>query len=224
MSEYRRVGWIFGLWLLVAVAWGQAEISADQTAHDVVSDATTRVMSVVSGVEEDDSEDLHEYYREIHEILDPVIDYRGFARSVMGPYASRDYYQSLDEAGRAQLREYLNRFADVMRVGLVRTYGKGLLAFGSSRIEVDTPSEEEVGESRISVRQLIYSEEPEPYVILYQMGRNKAGEWKLRNVIIETVNLGEIYKNQFQAAARKHNGDLNEVISQWAGANQDSAI
>ncbi len=56
----------------------------------------------------------------------------------------------------------------------------------------------------------------------HKMGRNKSGEWKLRNVIIETVNLGEIYRNQFQAAARKHDGDLNTVIANWGGIEVDS--
>jgi phospholipid transport system substrate-binding protein len=57
---------------------------------------------------------------------------------------------------------------------------------------------------------------------MYQMGKNKSGVWKLRNVIIETVNLGEIYKNQFQAAARKHDGDLNTVIEGWASIDVET--
>ena len=154
--------------------------------------------------------------RAVHEVLDPVIDFRGFARGVMGPYASRDRYQSLDEAGREELRGQLEEFTEVMRQSLVRTYGKGLLAFSGSRMEVSKPSPDEASQSRVSVRQLIYSDQAQPYVMMYQMGRNKAGEWKLRNVIIETVNLGEIYKNQFQAAARNHDGDLNAVIDSWA--------
>jgi phospholipid transport system substrate-binding protein len=87
---------------------------------------------------------------------------------------------------------------------------------------VSKPSASEAAESRVSVRQLIYSQETEPYVVMYQMGRNKSGEWKLRNVIIETVNLGEIYRNQFQAAARKHDGDLNTVIATWGAVEVDS--
>jgi phospholipid transport system substrate-binding protein len=133
----------------------------------------------------------------------------------MGDYAKSDRYRSLDAAGRAQLREQLDRFTEVMRLSLVRTYSKGLLAFGGSRIEVVQPVSDVSGESRVSVRQLIYSENPEPYVMLYQMGLNKTGSWKLRNVIIESVNLGEIYRNQFQAAARKQNGDLDSVIDSW---------
>lgn len=201
-------------WCLLAA--GAAARSENGTPpYVVVQDTTQRVMAVVVAAAEYADQDPERYYREIHDILDPVIDFRGFARSVMGPYASSQRYRSLDEAGRALLRGQLDRFTEVMRKGLVRTYGKGLLAFGGSRIEVVQPPASETGNSRVSVRQLIYSEEVEPYVVLYQMGRSKSGNWMLRNVIIESVNLGEIYRNQFQAAARKNGGDLDHVIDNW---------
>ncbi|MEH6568151.1 MAG: ABC transporter substrate-binding protein [Halioglobus sp.] len=192
------------------------------TAHAIVSDASEKVMLVVEDAQGYVDEDPEQYYQAVHEILDPVIDYRGFARSVMGVYASKERYQSLDAAGRKELREQLERFIEVMRTGLIRTYGKGLLAFSGSRIAVSEPSADEAAESRVSVKQLIYSDETQPYVVMYQMGRGKTGEWKLRNVIIETVNLGEIYKNQFQAAARKHDGDLNVVIDEWSTLDVES--
>ena len=76
-------------------------------------------------------------------------------------------------------------------------------------------SDEEEASGRASVRQLIYSGQPEPYVLLYQMGRSKSGDWQLRNIIIESVNLGEIYRSQFEASARKYDGDLDAVIDNW---------
>ena len=133
----------------------------------------------------------------------------------MGPYASSKRYRSLDEAGRAQLVSQLDRFTEVMRTGLVRTYSKGLLAFGGSRIEVSQPSADEADASRVSVVQLIFSEQAEPYKVMYQMGRGSDGQWMLRNMIIEAVNLGEIYRSQFESAARKYDGDLDKVIDNW---------
>ncbi len=192
------------------------------TAHQVVRDTTERVMSVIKGADSYVDEDPDRYYQQIQAILDPVVDYRGFARGVMGPYASSERYRSLDEPGRARLRDQLDRFTEVMRTGLVRTYGKGLLAFGGSRIEISNPSEEEAGASPVSVRQLVFSEQTEPYVVMYQMGRDGSGVWKLRNVIIESVNLGEIYRNQFQAAAREHDGDLDMVIDNWTTTEVDT--
>ena len=215
MSLKVVTGWIVGCCLLATGAWAETAVNKSP-AYAVVEDATERVMVVVTEAQTYVDEDPERYYGEIQVIFDPVIDFRGFSRRVMGPYASSERYRSLDEAGRAQLRDQLDRFSEVMRVGLVRTYGKGLLAFGSSRIEVVQPEEDDSAEPRVSVRQLIYSDEPEPYEVLYQMGRNKSDEWKLLNVIIESINLGEIYRNQFEAAARKHEGDLDSVIDNWS--------
>ena len=222
MSFRVYITWIAACWLLVSGAVAQQTDNVP-TAYEVVQDATVQVMAVVVEARSYVDEEPERYYQAVQAVLDPVIDYRGFARSVMGPYASSERYRSLDEAGRVQLRGHLDRFTQVMRLGLVRTYSKGLLAFGSSRIEVVQPPADIVESSRVSVRQLVYSDEPEPYVVMYQMGRAKTGDWKLRNVIIESVNLGEIYRNQFQSAARKHDGDLDSVIDNWSSVEVDTS-
>ncbi|MEZ7942594.1 MAG: ABC transporter substrate-binding protein [Halioglobus sp.] len=193
-------------------------LSQDQVAYDLVQDTTVRVMEVVVAADDYVDSDPERYYGQIQDLLDPLIDFRGFARSVMGPYASSERYRSLDEAGRKQLAAELDRFTAVMRASLVRTYSKGLLAFGGSRIELVLPETEDNGDadsSRLSVRQLIYADKPQPYVVMYQMGRNKSGDWKLRNVIIESVNLGAIYKDQFLASAREQAGNIDAVIDSW---------
>ena len=193
-------------------------LSQDQVAYDLVQDTTVRVMEVVVAADDYVDSDPERYYGQIQDLLDPLIDFRGFARSVMGPYASSERYRSLDEAGRKQLAAELDRFTAVMRASLVRTYSKGLLAFGGSRIELVLPETEDNGDadsSRLSVRQLIYADKPQPYVVMYQMYRNKSGDRKLRNVIIESVNLGAIYKDQFLASAREQAGNIDAVIDSW---------
>ncbi|MFT4518930.1 MAG: phospholipid transport system substrate-binding protein [Halioglobus sp.] len=196
------------------------QVVAQSDPYTLVGDTTTRVMSVVSTAEDYVDEDPERYYSQVQEILDPLIDYRGFARKVMGPYASSKRYRSLDEAGRQQLKDQLDEFTQIMRLGLVRTYSKGLLAFGDARIEVETPESIDVVD-RISVRQSIYTDNPQPYIVLYQMGQSKTGDWQLRNVIIESVNLGEIYLDQFLASARVHDGNLNAVIKNWTAVTVD---
>ena len=213
MVSRAKCGWVVALLMVAVSAWGKQAVS--MTAHDVVRDTSDRVMSVVTAAQDYADEDPERYYSEIQGILDPVVDFRGFARGVMGPYASSERYRSMDEAGRARLRAQLDRFTEVMRVGLVRTYGKGLLAFGGSQIEVSEAAPGEAEMSRVSVKQLVFSAGAEPYVLMYQMGKDKSGGWKLRNIIIESVNLGEIYRSQFEAAARKHDGDLDAVIDSW---------
>lgn len=204
--------WLLAMALLAGASWAQDPAPG---AHEVVNDATQKVMAVVAESGDYLDTDPERYYQQVQDILDPVIDFRGFARSVMGPYASSERYRSLDEAGRQQLREQLDAFTEVMRVGLVRTYSKGLLAYGDSRIEVFAAAEEDVARGRAAVRQLVYNNQPEPYVLIYHMGLAKNGEWQLRNIIIEGVNLGEIYRSQFEASARKNDGDIDAVIASW---------
>jgi len=199
----------------LVVGMTAATQAAESSAYDVVEDTTTRVMTVVENAASYADKDPERYFAELQAVLDDVVDFGYFSRAVMGPYASRDRYNSLDKAGKAALREQVQRFTAVMREGLVRTYGKGLLAFGGSRVEVQRPENgPELGE-KAEITQLIYSDAPEPYVIEYQMRRGRDGSWKLRNLIVETINLGVIYRNQFQAAARDANGDIDKVIDTW---------
>lgn len=215
--------------LLMSLSWQAqsqpSEASAEQplSAQDVLADTTDRVLAVIEDARDYVDEDPERYYAAVHEVLDPVIDFRGFARGVMGEYATGARYRSLDEAGRDKLKSQLDRFTETMRVGLVRTYSKGLLAFGGSRVELDGEADTDPDAKRATLRQLIYSEESSPYVVIYQMARDKSDQWRLRNLVVENVNLGQIYRSQFEAAARRHDGDLDAVIDNWtAEANEDS--
>lgn len=191
-----------------------AENAASPSARDVLEQTTTDVLAVIEEAREYADADPERYYQAVHEVLDPVVDFDGFARSVMGEYATSTRYRSLDEEGRNKLRDQLERFSETMRVGLVRTYSKGLLAFGGSRVEIDDSSSKEEGR-RASLRQLIYSDQTQPYVVFYTMGRNRDGHWLIRNLVVENVNLGQIYRSQFEASARRYDGDIDEVIDTW---------
>jgi phospholipid transport system substrate-binding protein len=187
---------------------------ASMSARAVLEHTTDRVLAVIEAAREYVDDDPERYYQEVHKVLDPFVDFRGFARGVMGEYATSDRYRSLDEAGREQLREQLDRFTETMRVGLVRTYSKGLLAFGGSQVEIDD-ADIAADNRRATLKQLIYSDEAQPYVVIYQMARDRDGRWQLRNLVVENVNLGQIYRSQFESAARRYDGDLDQVIANW---------
>ena len=187
----------------------------DSDPRLVVASATDRVMNIVRDARDYYHDNPEKYYQSIKRELNDFVDFRGFARGVMGRYATSARYRDLDEPGRKKLKAQLDLFSEVVRESLVRTYSKGLLAFGGSRIELDFTSEIESGKTKVSVRQFIYSEKPEPYVVVYQMRKNKDGSWKLRNMIVEGVNLGQIFRSQFEAAVLENDGDLDKVISSW---------
>ena len=206
--------WALGLVVSLVLATPVFAAAPQTDPYDVIESTTKRVMAVVVQAEDYADADPQRYYDELQPILDEVVDFAGFSRAIMGPYASRQRYQGLSKEGKQELRAQVERFTEVMRTGLVRTYGKGLIAFGGSKTEVQRPQGATSEGNSTSITQLIYSDAAEPYVIQYQMRKTKTG-WKLRNLIVETINLGLIYRNQFQAAAQDSEGDLNTVIANW---------
>lgn len=191
------------------------EAAEGKTARATLRETTDKVLVVIEEAQDYVDENPERYYAAVHEVLDPLVDFRGFARGVMGEYATGARYRGLDEAGRDQLRDQLERFTETMRVGLVRTYSKGLLAFGGSRVELDDSEDSEDSPTRATLRQLIYSDAAQPYVVVYLMAKDKSGDWKMRNLVVENVNLGQIYRSQFESAARRYDGDLDKVIASW---------
>jgi phospholipid transport system substrate-binding protein len=43
------------------------------------------------------------------------------------------------------------------------------------------------------------------------------GEWKVRNVIINGINIGKLFRDQFADAMQQNLGDLDKTINGWAG-------
>lgn len=209
---------VTGLFLGAAAPGVYAQESSDEAskgARETLRETTDNVLAVIDEARAYVDDDPERYYAAVHEVLDPIVDFRGFARGVMGEYATGARYRGLDEAGRDQLRDQLERFTETMRVGLVRTYSKGLLAFGGSRVELADGEDPGDSENRATLRQLIYSDAAKPYVVVYLMAKGKAGDWRMRNLVVENVNLGQIYRSQFESAARRYDGDLDKVITNW---------
>ena len=212
------LSWIASLVLLGALL-SQASISrADIGPAEVLEDVTARIMAVVAAADEYFDTDEERYYRQIDAVLSDLVDWRGFAKGVMGEYASGARYRSLDEAGQQNLRAQLDRFTTVLQQGLIRSYAKGLLAFGGANMEVQGAEASPESARVASVTQLVYGEGDRVYTIRYQMGQYKDGSWRLRNLVIESINLGEIYRNQFDALVTSANGDIDLAIDQWGEA------
>ena len=190
---------------------------------EVVRIATDNIMALVREAPSYFDEDPDRYLGAVGAELDKVVDFRGFARGVMGEYASGARYRSLDKAGQERLRVQLDQFTAVLRSGLINTYSRGLLAFGGSKVELAS-TEFAPGSTKVaSVTQRVFTEDGKVYTVKYQMGQYRDGTWQLRNMIIENINLGEIYRGQFEAAAAEANGDLDVVIANWDDAKVRSS-
>jgi phospholipid transport system substrate-binding protein len=169
------------------------------------SDAIQQLLVANRATYDKDPERVH---RMVDAALTQVVDYDGIAKSVM----ASSYRQATD----AQRR----RFADVFRASLVRTYTKAMLQFVDFRMSLLAPNPAERRPDRGTVRVQAVAPDGKVYPMEYSVMKMPAGDWRIRNVIVNGINLGLTYRNQFAAAVTSpaNRGDLDKVIAGWTTA------
>lgn len=185
-------------------AWADnAAVGKESTAHSVVERVTDKLITVTrqeTGLLESDPQ---AYYTKVKSVLEPVVDFNFIARNVMGPYW---------ESASGEQRE---RFVEAFKNGLVETYAKGMANYADLKIEVLPPSDDAKDERRVGVVQEITGPDGINRVS-YTMALNREGEWKLINMVLNGVNLGKTFRNQFAQAAKQRDGNLDAVIANWS--------
>lgn len=201
----------------VTVSAQNTTVAVQPSANEVVKATTDKVMKIIIDAQVYYDTDPKRFYSEIEQVLEEFVDFNSFARGVMGVYASKKHYMALKtNQEKAVFKARMERFTNTFQDGLVQTYAKGLLAFNGNTIEVLPPAKGAAAEGSVTVVQHIYGDSEKPYVVHYKMRKNRSGQWKLRNLTIEAINLGRVYQSQFRTAARQYQGDIDAVIDNWS--------
>jgi len=211
--------------LYVSVLAGFTQASAADAPHQRIEQTTQQLIVKIVEAKGYFEKDPERFYAEVDTILSPLVDFKSFARAVMGPFGTRDYYKSLNAEQRSQFKSDYARFVETFKSGLISTYAKGLLVFDGQKITVIPATAEEqalIAEKKaVSVLQTIAASS-ETYEISYKMAPNKAGEWKLKNVVIESINVGQLYRNQFVSAMKKYDNNFAKLIDNWIAETEDT--
>lgn len=227
MKTSGRISLLQGLTMmaltLIVTAIGSAAMAAAQSPDQLITQTTQRVISLAKEAQGYYEKDPQRLNKQVELVMNDVVDFDSFARGVMGMYASDQQYKALKtDAERAAFNARVAKFTEIFRHGLVETYAKGLLRFDGQRIEVVAGRSSVTG-ANATVVQNIYGSADKPYVVQYSLRQASGGEWKLRNVIIEGVNLGSTYRSQFASSAEQYRGDLDQVIANWR-VNPDADV
>ena len=142
------------------------------------------------------------YENKIKEIFEPMIDFRRVAASVMG----KKYYLLATKEERAE-------FVLIFRDSLLDTYAETLAQWGDSTITTEFPKNKEELSKNVEVKQTLDTGTSK-YPISYKLRKSKDG-WKIVNIIINGVNLGLTFRNQFQALAVSHNENISDTLKNW---------
>jgi len=177
----------------------------ETSAETAIDLATKEILALIERGQSYANEDPERFYVEAESLLAPLIDFPRFSRNVMGPF------------GRVATDAQRTRFAESFKWSLVRTYALALTEFREGEVKVLPPRRPSSDPNKANVMQEI-TIGGKAYSVAYLMRRSDTTGWRVRNMIIEGVNIGLNYKSQFSAAMKdpKNDGDLDRVIDAWS--------
>ncbi|SIS23440.1 phospholipid transport system substrate-binding protein [Aquipseudomonas alcaligenes] len=188
--------------LLILLASLPLVATAAPTAHDVVKSTTDELIGDLKANKVGYQQNPQSFYDTLERILGPVVDSEGISRSIMTVKYSR---RASDEQ--------LKRFEDNFKRSLMQFYGNALLEYDNQNIRV-LPAKVE-GADRASVGMEVSDSKGTVYPVSYTMVQLD-GQWKLRNVIINGINVGKLFRDQFADSMQRNGNDLDRTIDGWA--------
>jgi len=174
---------------------------ADALPHQVVQETTNRLLADLAANKTRYRNDPNAFYQALNGILGDVIDDEGIARSVMTVKYSRN-------ASPEQIR----RFQENFKRNLLSFYGRALLEYNNNGVRVLPGAAPKDG--RASVRMEVNGQNGMVYPVTYSMVQVN-GKWRLRNVIISGINVGKLFRDQFENSMRQNGGNLDKTIDDW---------
>ncbi|WP_413794062.1 MULTISPECIES: MlaC/ttg2D family ABC transporter substrate-binding protein [unclassified Pseudomonas] len=191
------------LLVLLAALPLMANAVAAPSAHEIIQDTTTRLLADLAANKEKYKQDPSAFYDALNGIVGPVVDADGISRSIMTVKYSR-------KATPAQM----TRFQENFKRSLMQFYGNALLEYNNQGITV-SPAKDESG-TRTSVDMQVKGNNGAVYPVSYTLEKINS-EWKVRNVIINGINIGKLFRDQFADAMQRNGNDLDKTIDGWAG-------
>ena len=199
---------VFALLVLLATVPGmplaQEDSNSDNPAR-LIEQSTDRVLQILrSHTATGDAVSVSALADELLSNLEPLVDFDSIARGVMGRH------------GRAASDTQVEEFAQVFRESLVSLYARSFRTFEVKEARVlDMPTDfDPATAKKTSVGMQATTADGETFSVSYSMRRDDQGSWVVRNILVDGINLGLTYMNQFDGAMSRY-GSVDEVIAQW---------
>lgn len=189
-----------GLFLLLCLPL--FAVAAATEPQKVVQQAMDEVLGDLDAHKETYRKDSQALYQALNRILTPVVDVDGISRSVMTVKYSR-----------GASPEQIRRFEENFERSLIEFYGNALLDYDKKNaIKVVSSRIDQGGRASVGVQ--ITGDNGTVYPVTYTMVA--AGDsWKVRNVIINGINIGKLFRDQFADAMNRNGNDLEKTINGW---------
>ena len=184
-------------------------VNSASNPHQFIDSQAQEMVSIIRNNQELYAKDPELFKDKINVIFEPMVDFRRVGASVMG----KKYYLAASSSQRLQ-------FIRSFKTSLLDTYSSTLAQWGDQKIITIFPEVSEFKKTEDVQQNLITSSNI--YPITYKVRKDKNGNWLIINIIVNGVNLGLTFRNQFQALAKEHDENIDEIIKHWTSdANLD---
>ena len=177
---------------------------------DIAQDTTQAIFSILGEKRETYKKETESFYHDVENILNPVVAFSAITRSVMGKYAHRVSPAEMEEFTKIFRRSLLVFYSAVLQ-----NYDTGDLRINSVKPPPLEYIADYAGGEKISVPvDMIVNSGKQSYQLSYSMMQIAGGDWKIRNIIVEGINIGSQFRNQFASAVDTYRSP-GEAIKNW---------
>lgn len=212
LSIVRNIVWnglllILAMYTAATATAQEADTAPEPGPAEIVQRTADKIINAIEQQQAGYEQDPGKLRQRVTELLRERVDYGRIARGVVGRYRS------------ALSEQELKRFTEVFRRSMVQLYTDALVSFGVGDIEVTGA---DVEGQRASVHMSVVTEAGESFDLIYRMADSGQG-WMVLNILIDGLNLGMTYRNQFASLMERHDGNVDRVIDNWMQAAREAS-
>ena len=179
------------------------QAAPERSPDELIRQSVETLTGQIEGRRDHFANNMDELEALVDDSLDEIADFRYIGASVMGRYFANATPQQR------------SRFVETFRQTLIDTYAKGLVTFDYRDLRVLDTQRAQRHEDQASVDMEVVAEDGTVYPVSYSL-RLSGGEWRVVNVIVNGINLGLTFRNQFDQAMRDNARDYDAVIDGWS--------
>ncbi|MBL4584683.1 MAG: ABC transporter substrate-binding protein [Pseudomonadales bacterium] len=202
MQNPFKIAFFTPLLVVISLLPGLAQA---ETVHpqQVIQNVTDQLLALLEHTKQDATAEPNNpaFLAKLEVILDPAIDYEKFSKGVMGKY-----YRKSNDLQHQQ-------FITVFKKSLFAAYGNAFMALDSTNITIQNYKKPLI--KKATIKMDVHTSGGKIFPVSYSMHLTKKGEWKVKNVIVNGMNLGLTFKNQFLGLMSKHR-DIDKAIQNWS--------
>ena len=209
ITNMNKIKGLFNAALLSLLLACPLSVSATELnpPQQVIQDTSDLLYCIIQS-DKEKLRDREFIFQLVHDVVEPRVDLDKISRLVLGKYWRK--------ASEQQKTQFQKEFKDL----LVNTYATAFDEFEDWTVKFQ-PMSFEPEKKRIVVKtEMILSSRP-PIAVNYRMAKNKAGDWKAYDIIIEGISMVTNYRGSFAKSIKKEGG-LGNVIQQLVDKNSRS--